>query len=128
MGRTKHVKGFIDTDVLTEARKRIHHVFDVFDSVMVAFSGGQDSLVCVHLVRQVMEERGLTGPLHVVFRDEELIPDSVVDFVDEYRHQSWIDLEWFAVPLESNKYMLGVSERYVQWDPDRAHVRPVPAW
>lgn len=128
MGRVKHVKGFIGSDVLTEARKRMHHVFDVFDSVMVAFSGGKDSLVCIHLVHQVMQERGITDPLHVVFRDEELIPPSVVEFVDEYRRLPWIDMEWFAVPLESNKYLLGTSERYVQWDPDRRWVRDKPEW
>lgn len=128
MGRTKHVKAYIDTDVLTEARRRLHHVYDVFDTVLVAFSGGKDSLVCLHLVKQVQEERGVDGPVRVIFRDEELIPDSVVDFVNEYRQEDWIDLEWFAVPLESNKYMLGVSERYVQWDPARPHVRPVPTW
>lgn len=128
MGRTRHVKSFIDTDVLTEARNRVHHTFDVFDSVMVAFSGGKDSLVCLHLVHQVMQERGITKPLHVVFRDEELIPASVVEFVNEYRQLDWIDMEWFAVPLESNKYLLGASERYVQWDVNRDHVRPVPEW
>jgi predicted phosphoadenosine phosphosulfate sulfurtransferase len=128
VGRTKHVKGFIDTDVLTEARVRLHHIYDVFDSVLVAFSGGKDSLATLHLARQVALERGDSRPIKVVFRDEELIPDSVVDFVDEYRQLDWIDMEWFAVPLESNKYMLGVSERYVQWDPARTHVRPVPPW
>lgn len=128
MGRTKHVKGFIDSDVLTEARVRLHHIYDVFDSVMVAFSGGKDSLVCLHLARSVAQERGDERPIKVVFRDEELIPDSVVDFVDEYRQQPWCDLRWYAVPLESNKYILGASSRYVQWDPDRCHVRPKPSW
>lgn len=125
---SKRVKGYIDTDVLTEARARVHHIFDVFDTVMVAFSGGKDSLVCVHLVLDVMKERGIDAPLKVIFRDEELIPDSVVDFVNEYRQREDIDLRWYCVPLESNKYVLGASSRYVQWDPDRPHVRPMPPW
>ena len=128
MRRIKHVKGFIDTDVLTEARKRMHHIYDVFDSVLVAFSGGKDSLVCLHLAHDVALERGDTRPLKVVFRDEELIPASVVDFVDEYRQKDWIDLRWYCVPLESDKYMLGTSTRYVQWDSTRQHVRPKPPW
>lgn len=128
VGRTKHVKGFIDANVLDEARSRIHHIYDVFDTVAVAFSGGKDSLATLHLVRDVCRERGDSRPIKTIFRDEELIPDSVVDFVNEYRQFDWIDMEWFAVPLESNKYVLGASERYVQWDPSRPHVRPVPEW
>lgn len=38
------VRVYQDTDVLTEAKKRIHHIFDIFDTVVVMFSGGKDSL------------------------------------------------------------------------------------
>ena len=126
--KTRHVKGFIDTDVLTEARKRMHHIYDLFDTVLVAFSGGKDSLVCLHLAREVAQQRGEQRPVKVVFRDEELIPDSVIGFVDGYRQRSWVDLRWYCVPLESHKYILGASTRYVQWDPDRGHVRSMPTW
>lgn len=126
--RIKRVKGFIDTDVLTEAKKRMHHIYDLHDTVMVAFSGGKDSLVCLHLAREIALERGDDRPIKVIFRDEELIPDSVVNFVDEYRQKDWIDLRWYCVPLESTKYILGTSTRYIQWDADREHIRPIPPW
>jgi predicted phosphoadenosine phosphosulfate sulfurtransferase len=126
--RIRRVKGFIDANVYDEAHKRMHHIYDLFDSVLVAFSGGKDSLVCLHMAREVAAERGDDRPIKVVFRDEELIPASVVDFVDEYRRKDWIDLRWYCVPLESDKYMLGTSTRYIQWDPNRPHVRPKPEW
>ncbi|KZM75773.1 phosphoadenosine phosphosulfate reductase family protein [Nocardia terpenica] len=122
------IRRFIDTDVHTEARKRMHRVYDLFDTVMVAFSGGKDSLAALHLVREVALERGDDRPIKVVFRDEELIPDQVVEFVDEYRQLDWIYMRWYCVPLESTKYILGQSTRYVQWDPNRTHMRPMPQW
>ncbi|MFD1145955.1 phosphoadenosine phosphosulfate reductase domain-containing protein [Saccharothrix hoggarensis] len=121
------VKRFIDANVLDEARRRIHHVYDLFDAVVVAFSGGKDSLALLHLTREVAAERGVDR-VHAVFRDEELIPDSVINFVDEYRRLPWLDLTWYAVPLESTKYVLGQNSRYVQWDPNRPHLRPIPPW
>ena len=45
--------------------------------------------------------------VNVVFRDEELIPDEVIDFVNKYRQEPWVQMLWFAVPLASTKYVMG---------------------
>lgn len=122
------VKRYIEADVLTEAKARINHILDIFDTVAVMFSGGKDSLAVLHLTHEVMIERGLAKPINVVFRDEELIPDEVIDFVNEYRQQPWIKMIWFAVPLLSTKYILGVCHTYLQWDGARPWVRQMPEW
>ena len=86
-------------------------------------------MATLHLTHEVAQERfGKDAVVDVIFRDEELIPDSVVDFVNEYRQKPWVRLRWYAVPLASTKYILGVCRDYTQWDPARQWVRQPPAW
>lgn len=122
------VRRYIDTDVLTEARRRIHHMMDVFDDWVVAFSGGKDSLTCLQLVRQVQEERGDTRKVKALFRDEEVIPDGVVQFVTEMRDEPWLDLEWWAAPAKASHYILGQTYTHIAFDPNREWVRQPPPW
>ena len=122
------VKKYIDTDVYVEAKKRMHHIYDIFDNVVIMYSGGKDSLAVLHLAHEVAIERGITKPIDVVFRDEELIPDEVINFVDKYRQLPWINMIWFTVPLRSTKYILSVCHSYTQWDKNRPWVRQKPAW
>ncbi len=116
---------YLDIDVLTAARQRIRHIYDTHDRVVTCFSGGKDSLAVLELHREVAEARG-DLPVNVIFRDEELIPKVVIDFVDEYRKKPWVKMYYFAVPLKSEKFVLGDNSGYVQWDPARRHIRPIP--
>lgn len=120
------IKRFIDTDVLTEARARIHHVMDVFDSWVVAFSGGKDSLAVLHLVKQVQEERGDHSRVRAVFRDEEFIPQGVVDFMLKMREEPWLDVEWWAAPAKASRVILGTAFSHVAFDPGRPWARQPP--
>lgn len=118
-------KQFIDVDVYTEAKKRIHHIYDLHDSVAVNFSGGKDSLATLHLVWEVAQERGLQK-VKVVYRDPELIYQTVTDFVAKYREYKWVDLYWFCIPITTHKFVLGKIQPYLQWDSRRKRVRPIP--
>ena len=117
---------YIDTDVYVESKKRMNHVIDTFDTIVVAFSGGKDSLATLHLVKEIYDERGITEPVKVIFRDEELIPDDVIAFVQEYYHKPWIDMAYYAVQLKSEKFILGKKYEYIQWDKNRRWIREKP--
>ena len=122
------IKKYIDNDVYQEAKKRIKHIVMSFDTVLVCFSGGKDSLVSLCLVEEVYKELGIKEKVKVVFRDEEVIPDAVVDFVKEKAESGVYDFRYYAIPLESNKFVLGKTYRYVQWDKDRKWLRNPPEY
>lgn len=118
---------FLDVDVLTAARQRMRHVYDIFDTPVVCFSGGKDSLTVLRLAREVAEERGQL-PVEALFRDEEVIPESVIRYVEQHMDLPWLRLRYFALRSRGTQFVLGRSNYYVQWDPTRRHIRPMPAY
>lgn len=119
-------KKYLTIDVSEAALERINHVIDTFDRVYVSFSGGKDSLVVLHLLEEVYRARGIHRPIDVIFRDEELIQDDVIDFVLKYRENPRYNFRYYAPQQVSVKYVLGVSQNYIQWDNTRQHIRPKP--
>ena len=73
------VKQYIETDVYVEAKKRLHHIYDIFDNVVIMYSGGKDSLAVLHLAHEVLKKSVITNTKDVVIRDEELITDEVIN-------------------------------------------------
>ncbi|MCU0439326.1 MAG: phosphoadenosine phosphosulfate reductase family protein [Raineya sp.] len=117
---------YLDIDVLEASKKRIKHLLNSFDHLIIAFSGGKDSLVLLNLVEEVYQELKIEERPKVFFRDEELIPDDVIEFVDSIRLSGRFDFRYYCIQLESEKYVLGKKETYIQWDSKREHIRPIP--
>ncbi len=119
---------YTESDVVSEAKLRILRILDIHDTMVVAYSGGKDSMAVLQLVREVYDQRGIKEPIKCWFRDEEVIPSSVVDWVKHTADLPWVDMEWWAVPLKGSYFVMGQIYPYTQWDPAREWIRPKPEW
>lgn len=122
----KHVT-YLECDVLTMAKERIRYLIDQFDSLWVAYSGGKDSLVVLTLVEEVYAELGIKEKVNIVFRDEELIQDCIVDFVRSFAESGKYNFRYLAVPMKVGKFIMGKHVPFTAWDKDREwHRQPPP--
>ena len=122
---------FLDMTVLDAARERLRHVYDIFDTVCVQFSGGKDSSAVLLLAKEVHEERDL-GPVKVIFRDEEMVSPSVIRYMEWVRDLPWVDMEWYCLPMGQEVWVLGRREYVLLWSERRKTegrlVRDMPPW
>ena len=117
---------FLDIDVLEAAHQRLDHILDLFDDVVVLFSGGKDSLVCLYLVREAYERRGIDRPVKAAFKHEEFVSPYVLEFVEKMQAEPWLDLQIYCPVMPGTKWIAGKTVTYLMWDPDREHFYPRP--
>lgn len=115
---------FLDKNVYQAAKDRMRWLLINYDEVWVSFSGGKDSLCVLHLLRETMDDMGMQSlRTKAFFRDEEVIPDDVIRFVQGYCEDpdltARFDVRYFACPMASHIFMLGEHWPYVQWDEAR---------
>ncbi|MBI4234510.1 MAG: phosphoadenosine phosphosulfate reductase family protein [Chloroflexi bacterium] len=80
-------------DVFTAARERIRHVYNIYDQVVVSYSGGKDSTCILELAMQVARELGKL-PVDVLFFDEEVLLPETEAMVMRTRARPEVDLKW----------------------------------
>lgn len=85
--------------VYEAALDRIRWLWDEFDGqVRVAFSGGKDSTVVLHLAKIVAEERGEL-PVKAYILDQEAEWQATRDYTRIIADLPWVDFEWYQVPF-----------------------------
>lgn len=100
-----------DVNVYDAALERFRYLFDNFDKVVVSFSGGKDSTVCLNLAWQIAKEKNKL-PLDVYFWDEEAIHPETIEYVERVRANSEIRFKWLCIPI---KHRNGCSRKQPYW-------------
>ncbi len=58
-----------DRSVYEAALDRIDRIYNSHDEFWVSYSGGKDSRVCLKLVEEYFDSKGITDKINVIFRD-----------------------------------------------------------
>ena len=120
---------YLDKTVLQAARERISLTFDSVERLYVAFSGGKDSSVMLHLVMAEAIRRCVkVGVMFIDFEAQYAYSiEHVTEMFDLYREN--IDPHWICVPLLLRNAVTNYEPRWMCWDPKKEDVwvRPKPA-
>jgi len=123
------VKRYRDVDVLTAARNRIAETFDSVERVYVAFSGGKDSSVLVHLVMEEAIKRGQT--VGMMFIDFEAQYQDTIAHVSEMfsMYRDSIEPHWICMPMLLRNAVTNYEPRWTCWDETKPElwIRQKPA-
>lgn len=86
---------YSDKNVYEAAKERIRWIYDEFPDrpIVVSFSGGKDSTVVLHLVKEVADERGIKK-IPVFFCDQEVEAPQTIEYVREVMHYDWVEPYW----------------------------------
>lgn len=121
-------KVYRQQNVLDAAKERISKTFDDFERVYVAFSGGKDSSVLMHLtMTEAARRRRQVAVFYIDFEAQYL---DTIRHVEEMfgLYEEWIDPHWICCPMLLRNAVTNYEPRWMCWDPDRktSWVRPMP--
>jgi len=110
------IKKYRDINVLAASQHRISLVFDSFERIYVAFSGGKDSSVMLHLVMSEAQKRN--RKVAVMFIDfEAQYRETISHATEMFRlYQDNIDPHWICIPMLLRNALTNFEPRWVCWD------------
>jgi predicted phosphoadenosine phosphosulfate sulfurtransferase len=113
---TYYKKQYIaDVNVYEAAKERIRIIYNEFEAVNIAFSGGKDSTVLVNLCIDVAKELGKT-PVNVFCIDFEALYKSTHDITEYYGNHPDVNLEWICLPIHLRNAVSQFQPHWICWD------------
>lgn len=122
-------KKYQPEDVWEASQRRIAYLFDNFKNVLIAFSGGKDSGVCLNLCYEYAKRNGRLNQLAIYHLDYEAQYQATTDYVLEVLNgYEGTRKFWLCLPISAQCAVNMSQDHWVPWDPDQQEiwVRPLP--
>lgn len=122
------MKKYLITDVYSAACERIEFIFDEFDKIMVAFSGGKDSGVLLNLALQEAKKRD--RKIGAMLLDLEGQYRLTMEYVERMftDNAEWLDPYWICLPINLRNAVSAFNPFWCPWEPGNEDkwIRPMP--
>lgn len=112
-------KRFINKNVFDAARERISKTFDEVEKIYVAYSGGKDSTVLLHLIMEEAIKRDRV--VAVMYIDLEAQYNDTIEHSEKMfeLYKDNIDLHWICIPMKLRNALTNYEPQWVAWDDTR---------
>ncbi len=124
------MKHYLDKNVYEAIQDRLKFIFDNFENIYVAFSGGKDSGLLLNLVLDYKRKHNIRKKIGVFHQDFEAQYQMTTDFVYRMFQNNINDIEpyWVCLPMGSRCAISNYQIYWYPWDPDKKDlwVRSMP--
>lgn len=121
-------KTYLAENVYEASKARLRVVFENFNKVCVAFSGGKDSTVLLHLAVEVAREMGRL-PVDAMLLDLEGQYAATMDHVERMFDKDEVRGHWICLPINLRNASSATHPYWCAWEPghESEWVRTMPA-
>lgn len=123
-------KNYLDINVYEATQQRLKVIFDEFDNVLVAFSGGKDSGLLLNLAYDYAQKHNQTSKLGMYFLDYEAQYQMTIDYTKKmFDKHSDIKRYWLCLPNSVPSVTSMSTGFWIPWERSKKDiwVRPMPS-
>lgn len=125
------MKKYLDVNVYEATQERLNYIFNNFDKVLVAFSGGKDSGVALNLAYDYAKKHNILYKLAVYHLDYEAQYQMTTDYVTEtFERLDDIERFWLCLPIKAQSAVSNFEYGWIPWNEDEKDiwVREMPKY
>ena len=117
-------KIYLDKNVYDAAIERIEYLFNTFDNVLIAFSGGKDSGICLNLCYKYAKEHNCLDKLAMYHLDYEAQYQYTTDYVADCFLNEFVGIRkyWLCLPIAAQCAVSMYQDHWTPWDKSKKDI------
>lgn len=116
-------KIYTNQNVYDASQSRLEYIFNEFENVLVAFSGGKDSSVCLNMVYEYAKAHGMLDKVAMYHLDYEAQYQMTTDYVTKvFSEYPGIKKYWLCLPIAAQCCCNMTSGIWIPWEREKQNI------